>query len=127
VTVTVEPLRPAECNVLNTVPAGAALVQSVNHPGIRLLADSFHWTDGDRDIQALTWCAHLIEHVHIATFPKRANPGYDNTDFKPFLSVLKHAGYHGCITFEGAWADGPEAERLRRCAEYIRTVWNEIQ
>jgi hypothetical protein len=42
VTVVVEQLLQSECNYINRIGEGAALIRAANHPNIRLLADLYH-------------------------------------------------------------------------------------
>ncbi|OPZ25815.1 MAG: hydroxypyruvate isomerase [Lentisphaerae bacterium ADurb.BinA184] len=105
VTIVVEPLNRAECNVLTTVAESANLVREVDHPGLRLLVDAFHWgrdNDGWADLAA---AGPLLRHAHIATYTTRRAPGLEPCDFGPFFQALARGGYDGRISVEGAWQD----------------------
>lgn len=100
VTVVVEPLNRAECNVLNSVAECAAIVREVARPGLRLLVDAYHvMRDGDccDDIVAH---GDLLTHVHIATERNRLAPAAEPCDFAPFFGALTRAGYDGRISVE---------------------------
>lgn len=103
-----EPLNKRECNILNTVAECGAYVEAINHPGMRLIVDSYHfWTD-DNDMAAIARHAALIHHVHVATVPSRKAPGAEPCDFAGFFGAIKAGGYDGQIAFEGGWQDVSE-------------------
>lgn len=121
VTIAVEPLNQAECNLLNTVAEAADCVRAVGLPAFRLLVDAYHWTRQGEDPASLAAAAGLLAHAHIATFPSRLPPGAEATDFTPFFRSLRAAGYDGRVSVEAAWADLPAQApaaigELRRCA-----------
>ena len=101
VTVVIEPLNRAECNVLNSVGECAALVREVDHPAIRLLVDTYHMLrDGD-SYQDIAANGDILSHAHIATVPNRLAPGAEPCDFTPFFYALKEARYSGRVSIEG--------------------------
>ena len=105
VTVTVEQLRDSECNYINHIAEGAALIRAAAHPNIRLLADLYHMAvmgDTPADLKA---AMDVVVHVEIAEKASRSVPGVDGDDFRPFFHVLKEAGYQGVISIEGKWTD----------------------
>ncbi|MEZ4560207.1 MAG: TIM barrel protein [Caldilineaceae bacterium] len=53
VTIAVEPLNYAECNVLNTVAESAAYARDVDHPGVRLLVDAYHRARNEEPTDAI--------------------------------------------------------------------------
>ncbi len=109
VTVVVEPLNRAECNVLTTISECAALVNEVAHPSIRLLVDAYHLLrDGDSYDSIITHGA-LLAHVHIATIPNRRAPATEECDFSEFFAALAKAQYTGRVSIEGKITN-PETE-----------------
>jgi sugar phosphate isomerase/epimerase len=101
ITVVVEQLRAEECNFINHISQGAALVRAAAHPNIRLLADLYHMAsmgDTPADLRA---AIDVVEHVEIAEKTGRAVPGVSGDDFRPFFRVLRECGYHGAISIEG--------------------------
>ena len=106
VTVDLEPLRPAETNMINSMSEGRRLVEEVNHPNFRLLCDLYHVAqNGDRPEEIAAAGQHLL-HVHIAKLDDRKAmyPG-DGIDYAAFFRPLKEAGYDGRISFEGYSSD----------------------
>ncbi len=119
ITITVEPLNQAECNVLTSVGEAAEYVGQVNEPSFKLLVDLFHFMKDDNDLDALAKAMPLIKHVHIATFPNRKAPSIEPTDFSKAVAVLKKARYDGSVSIEGGWNDiakeaAPALAELRR-------------
>jgi sugar phosphate isomerase/epimerase len=101
VTVVVEPLHAADCNVLTSVAECADLVRKVDHPALRLLVDAFHWGRDDNSAEAIAGAVGLFAHTHIATVANRLAPGAEDYDFSPFFNALKQAGYDGRMSIEG--------------------------
>lgn len=125
VTIVVEPLCVAACNVLNTVSECAALVREVSHPSFRLLVDAYHlMKDGDSydDIVAH---AELLSHAHIATPANRLTPGAEPCDFAQFFAALATGGYDQRISIESRIAD-PEKE-LRKALLLMRRLVESAQ
>ena len=120
VTIAVEPLNYAECNVLNTVAESAQYVRDVaetaqyvrdvDHPGVRLLVDAYHWARNEEPADAIVAAGPLLVHAHIATYANRLAPGQEPCDFAPFFGALRNVGYAGALSVEArgdvdlAWA-----------------------
>ncbi len=101
VIVAVEQLQAKECNYINRIAEGAALIRATGHPSIRLLADLYHMAvmgDTPADLKA---AMDVIVHVEIAEKEGRTVPGVHGDDFRPFFRVLREAGYQGAISIEG--------------------------
>ena len=105
IVVAVEPLRRAECNFINTVAEGAAIVREAGDPSIRLLADIYHMLCEDEGPESLLAAGPLLAHCHIAEEEGRAAPGVHCQDFTPYLEALRRTGYAGAISFEGRFSD----------------------
>ena len=120
VTVVVEPLNVTETNVLNTVGESAALVKQVNHPGLQLLVDGYHWAKDSDSASDVIDSGSLLHHAHVATVDGR-RPPRPGDDCASFFEVLKRAGYDERVSIEGNIADPgtelPQAlEIMRRLA-----------
>jgi sugar phosphate isomerase/epimerase len=105
VTIAVEPLNKAECNVLNTVGECARLVREVNHPAIRLLVDAFHLLKDHDSIEDIVANGDILAHVHVATAPERLAPGMETCDLQPFFNALARSRYTGRVSIEGKLPD----------------------
>jgi len=116
ITVAVEPLRRQECNFINTMLEGAAIVEQVNHPNIRMVCDIYHMLQNGEDPDDLRRIGSLIHHCHIAEKEKRSAPGVMGDDFRPYFAALKSVGYNGRISIEGKW----KPQQLTKAYETIR-------
>lgn len=120
VTIVVEPLNQAECNILNTVAECAGVVRAVDHPGVQLLVDAYHLLKDGDSLEDVVACGDLFAHTHIATIPNRLPPGAEACDLAPFFQALKRGGYDGRVSVEGKIAED-EAE-LRTALELMRRL-----
>ncbi len=103
VTVALEQLQSRECNYINRITEGAAIVRAVGDPHIRLLADFYHMAcmgDTPADLDA---AMDVIAHVEIAEKDERTAPGVRGDDFRPYLRVLRANNYRGALSIEGRW------------------------
>ncbi|MFQ5805115.1 MAG: family 16 glycoside hydrolase [Phycisphaerae bacterium] len=105
VVIAIEPLNRKECNFINTLPEGARIVEAVNHPNIRLLADIYHMLRMNEPARHIRAAGHLLVHIHIAEKEKRTPPGVMGDDFRPYLQALADVGYRGGISIECGWKD----------------------
>jgi sugar phosphate isomerase/epimerase len=116
--VAIEPLNRGECNFINTVEEGAAIVEEAGHPHIRLLADIYHMLREGEGPDALVAAGPLLRHIHIAEKDRRTPPGVAGDDFTPYLRALRRARYAGAISIECRWDD--LAGELPRAIEALR-------
>lgn len=101
VTIVVEPLNRGECNVINTVSEGAAIVREIDRPGLRLLVDAYHLLREGEAIEDVVTYGRWLAHVHVATVPNRLPPGAEACDLAPFFRALSRADYAGGVSIEG--------------------------
>ena len=103
ITVTVEQLRAEECNFINRIGEGAALIRAAGHPNIRMLADLYHMACGGDTPADLKAAMDVVVHVEIAEKKGRTVPGVSGGDFRPYFRVLRETGYKGAVSIEGKW------------------------
>lgn len=118
-TIVIEPLNRAECNLINSVPEAAALATECNHPNIQVLADIFHMLRDGQSPDDILQHGNRLRHVHVAESAKRTAPGVAGDDFRPFLRALQQIRYQGAISIESNWGEitteaGPAIRELRR-------------
>ena len=113
VQVVIEPLRPKECNLVNFVWQGKGIVDEVNSPRIRLLADIFHMIEGGESADSIVKAGCRLKHVHIAEKGTRQYPGRDDYDFSPYFDALKKIGYSGGISCECGWPKSKDKDAFR--------------
>lgn len=108
--IAIEPLRRAECNILNTVAESARVTRLVDDENIRLLVDGYHWACNDEAEKDIVSAAPLFRHMHVATRANRRAPGAEPCEALPrFLRTVRRIGYTGRLSFEGR-LDNPAAE-----------------
>ena len=106
VVVALEPLRSAECNILNYVSEGTALCSIVNHPYITVLGDFFHMHLGNEPWDHLTRAGEKLSHIHICNPVGRLYPAAgDGYDYETVINVLKEMDYKGDISVEAGCSD----------------------
>ncbi len=105
--VAIEPLRPAECNAINTVADGVEIANAVNSPYIKVLADVKHMYEQGEDYNLLRELKDTIIHSHTSNpnpdaslgkkrvYPKIGD-GFNQADF---IEPLKAIGVE-CCTIE---------------------------
>ena len=114
----IEPLRKAECNIVNTVGEAASIARAVNNPAVGVLVDCFHWTEDDDSAAGVVGNGDILLHTHIATYPKRQAPGVEKFDFTPFFDALKAAKYDLRVSIEGGLDRSPEG--LKKAHDILR-------
>jgi len=104
ITVAIEPLRDGECNVVNTLRDGLALMNLVAHDNVRLLADMYHMAKNGEDMRDVAMAGADLRHCHVACPEGRVYPmPGDGCDYTSFFAALREIGYTGRMTIE---ADG---------------------
>lgn len=103
--VAVEPLNSRETNAITSLEEGLSLVDKLQLPQIKLLADCFHMDRENEDLSILDQAAHVLVHVHVSG-PDRAYPGkVSNPYLLAFLDKLKEIDYKGRIAVECSFDD----------------------
>lgn len=62
--VAIEPLRPQECNAINTIDDGVEVAKKVNSPYVKVLADVAHMYYQDEDFGKILEYKDWIVHAH---------------------------------------------------------------
>ena len=118
-TVVIEPLQYRECNAVNTLLEGLALMRRVNVPGLRLLADMYHMGCNGEDYADILQAGADLRHCHIARPEGRVYPlPGDGYGYAPFFAALRQIGYAERLSIEAKPVNGPED--LPACVEYLR-------
>jgi D-psicose/D-tagatose/L-ribulose 3-epimerase len=96
----VEPLNRFETSLFNTVEQTMALLDTVDHPVLGLLLDTFHMNIEERDLGgAIRLAGDRLVHFH-ACGNDRGAPGHDGIDWIAVRNALNDVGYTGTITIE---------------------------
>jgi len=106
--IAIEPLNRKESNIINSVAEAAELARAVDHPNIRILADTFHMGRENEGIEGIASAgADLLCHVHCADPVERAPLGLGPSDHRPYFRAIKRIGYTGRVCIEAIWRDLP--------------------
>ncbi len=109
----IEPLNPAETNMVNTQEQARQLAGEVGHPAFGLLADFYHMSAVGDSAAEVGTDGSLLRHAHIAAPGTRSCPSpSDGVDYRPFFDGLAGAGYQGRISYEGGGADDGQYRQL---------------
>lgn len=107
ITIAIEPLRRAECNIINKVSEGLKMVKEVNKDNVKLLVDFYHLRSEEEDPSIIRECKEYLKHVHFARFKGRTFPKKIEEDefYLPFINNLKEIGYNGRVSIEAYSSD----------------------
>ena len=102
--VAIEPLRPEECNAINTISDGVAVAKAVDSPYIKVLADVAHMFVQNESMESLLEHEGYMIHAHTSnpdpdpslgkkrTYPKEG----DSFNQADFVDALKKIGVEHC-------------------------------
>jgi D-psicose/D-tagatose/L-ribulose 3-epimerase len=100
VNLAIEAINRFEAYLAINLTTALQLVEEVNLPSVKMMADAFHMNIEERDeIAILKKIAPHLIHVHIADNTREA-AGMGNTDFEAMLRTLKEINYQGPLTME---------------------------
>ncbi len=119
--IALEPLNPAESNLINDSVKGAELVSAVASPAFRMLLDYYHMYKSGEKVENAGRLGNSLVHIHIAHPLTRKNPlPNDGGGYDGFFAALRSGGYDGRVTFEG-FVDDPVSE-LPATLVYLRSL-----
>ena len=103
VTLVLEPLNTELFPAMYLVDTRLALdiIEAVNSPRLKLLYDVYHSRVMGEDLrEVLAGRIHLVEHVQVAGWPGRKEPGTGELDYADVMQALDELGYKGAIGLE---------------------------
>lgn len=104
IVIAIEPLRPEECNAINTVADGVEIAKAVNSPYVKVLADVAHMYVQNESMDSLLEYKDWVVHAHTSNPDpdgsldcKRIYPKH-NDEFSQasFIESLKATGVEHC-------------------------------
>ncbi|MEO8171478.1 MAG: sugar phosphate isomerase/epimerase family protein [Sediminibacterium sp.] len=103
-----EPVNRYEIDFVHTVAEGAALLETIAAPNIKLMPDTFHMNIEDKQIgkELFKWSKY-IGYIHLAD-SNRLAPGQGHTDFDNLFFYLNKAAYAGWLSVEILPKPSPE-------------------
>ncbi len=104
ITIAIEPLRPEECNAINTVADGVEIAKKINSPYVKVLADVAHMYVQNESMESLLEYRDWIVHAHTSNPDpdsslgrKRIYPASsDKFSQELFVESLKAIGVEYC-------------------------------
>jgi len=112
VTIAIEPLNQAECNIINTYLEGVQLAKDVARAEVRVLADIYHFMMEAEPLQDIEKEPDWLAHVHLAD-TGRLWPGSGSYPLERLFAILKEVGYQGRASVECGWGDDYTGETAR--------------
>lgn len=104
--IVIEPLRSAECNLINTFKEGCELAEKVTEDNVKVLVDYYHLSVEQEPTEHIveTGKAYL-RHVHFANPSGRVYPKTEEeSEYGRFFASLKKAEYDSRVSCE-AYSD----------------------
>jgi D-psicose/D-tagatose/L-ribulose 3-epimerase len=100
--IVIEPMRKAECNMINTFAEGVALARAVNMKNVNMLVDYYHLSIEHEPVQhLLDNGGKYLRHVHFSNPNGRVFPAeIGESDYRPFIDALHAIGYDGRVSCE---------------------------
>ena len=106
ITVTIEPLRHQETNIINSAAEGLRLVEAINDANFQLMVDFYHLASEQEDPAIISRASAHIRHLHMANPTGRVFPRkWDEYDYAPFFAALQKVGYDKRISVEASTQD----------------------
>ena len=122
VTICLEPLRKADCSLLNLVSEATLIAGLLQLSNIAVAAHWGHMSMASEPMDALWKAAPLLRHIHLENALTRRLPAPgDGEDYARMLSPLNVMGYSGGVSLCGTVAD-TFARDAAAAAEYIRGI-----
>jgi D-psicose/D-tagatose/L-ribulose 3-epimerase len=124
VTILIEALPSAQCDVIQSVDEAAGLVRQIGSPAVKTMFDTHNAVE-ETESHATLVDRHfdVIRHVHVNEMDGR-HPGQADYDFKPVLATLKNRGYSGWVSLE-VFDFTPGAETIAN--QSLRYLESEIE
>lgn len=100
--IAIEPLRKAECNIINTFEEGIRLAEDVAGENIKVLVDYYHLTvENESPENVRNLGKEALVHVHMANPNGRIYPkSMSESDYRAFFDALRAIGYEGRVSCE---------------------------
>jgi len=102
-----EPLNRYEDYLIATLSDAASVVDELDDPRVRVIADTFHMSIEESDIgEAIRECGDRIAHVQLGD-SNRLEPGAGHYDWDETLTALEDIGYDGWLAMECGLSAAP--------------------
>jgi sugar phosphate isomerase/epimerase len=123
VTILIEPLPRAQCDVMQSLQEAVEAVREIASPAIRTMFDVHNAIDEvEPHATLIERYFNLIRHIHVNELDGR-HPGTGDYAFRPLFEVLARLGYRGWISLE-VFDFSPGAEKI--AADSLRYIEGQI-
>lgn len=123
VTFCLEPLAPAETNVLNTAADVARMVSEVGSEHVQLILDVKAMSSEQEPMpEIIRENRSILKHFH-ANDANMRGPGFGKTDFGPIAAALKEIRYNRWISVEVFDFSPDPVTIATRSIEYLKSVF----
>lgn len=101
--IAIEPLRRAECNLINSFEEGCRLCDAVGHEAVKVLVDFYHLDVEKEPVSNIvSYGKDYLCHVHFAEPEQRRFPQADKAGYYyDFMQALYKINYDGGLSIEG--------------------------
>jgi sugar phosphate isomerase/epimerase len=122
-----EPLSPAETDVVNTCAEAMRLAEMVGHPDFVLHLDvKAMSSEAAPPTELIRQYGGLAGHFH-ANDANRRGPGFGEIDFVPIFQALQDAGYDRWVSVE-VFDYTPDPETIaHRSIQYMQACLNQVE
>ena len=108
ITVTIEPQRHEETNIINSAADGLELVNAIDDPNFQLMIDFYHLASEKEDPAIVIRAGAHIRHLHTANPDGRVFPRtWEEFAYAPFFAALRQIGYDKRISVEASTKNLP--------------------
>jgi D-psicose/D-tagatose/L-ribulose 3-epimerase len=119
VTIVLEAINRFECYFMNTMDDMAAYLDTVKHPSVTGMYDTFHANLEEKDpIAAYNRNVRHFGHIHISE-NDRGVPGSGHVPWADTFKAIKSSGYDGWLTIEAFGRALPELAAATR-------IWRDV-
>ena len=122
--IVIEPLRAAECNLINSFEDGVCLARDVDDENVRVLVESYHLREMDEpEWHLAAWGGEFLRHTHFAQQAGRLCPSLERPDehYRIYFDALKKAGYDARVSCE-AYSDGDFESDAAGALAFLRSM-----
>jgi sugar phosphate isomerase/epimerase len=120
VTMAIEPLNHNETNLINSYLEGVKMAREIDRPGVRVLADLYHFEVDGEPLEDILQAPEWLAHVHVAD-TGRLYPGSGSYPLPRLFEILKDVSYRGGVSIECRWGDDLTGESAR-ALDFLRSL-----
>lgn len=118
--IAIEPLNRYETDFINTCEQALKLIDSVSHPSLRMMLDTYHMNIEEKDsARAILMAGDKLVHFH-ACGCDRGTPGNDHINWDGIVSALKQIKYDGSVVIESFI---PDIKMIAKAA----SIWRKFE